>query len=663
MARGPPRGDGEGGVELLDHPRHDRAPGRVLDLRAPHAEHLAEVAIARGCVGPRPPTIALSKEADAARGAIDSVIQIKPPFVDKLIEQCADLKRFLMTGARQKLGSIAGGSNLEKLDPLCETLGNILVRMELWDVGMSSVVLCLDLLATGVMSYSASLPVYKSWMQTQSKRKHDGAAVEASNEPYLHTVVLLCKKLNFLNRSVYPKYNKRIPGGCETHDALLWCLYFAASSNFGQQTKSAHCDSKVHEAVQAFLEVVNLAACSLVDCEALGSVDASGALGLVLRTDIDALSKIVEGQPDLDNPGPSMFCGLPHFADAKSASMIIQQIVHGPMHMPSLQDPVGEPLSKSSTQNLVAVYANVASIMAIAAHVKVFVVDGGATIKTEAASFEYRAVTLLNCLQSLVRQVREKLAADDLQTLDSKGHRLRFGVFWCGSWLNCIDEFWTLACASFFHSLGDLILQVSTKVEKHLPHWGAWITDDAFDCELSKVHILDNTFKQHFAPTNEILENCLGHAEVAGQTLANMAFKDIEGMQAVVSFASGINASLEHYLLVQGALAAILCHGTTAKGQAMAQKVLAVNSADTTLKKLPRSLQSVIERLSEGDRSNLSILKGAKFSKSETASTSAQALSGATASTSAQDPLPALLRPYPLTPLLGPHPPRPRPSR
>lgn len=156
---------------------------------------------------------------------------MKSPFADKLIEQCADLKRFLSTGAKMKLGSIAGGTHMEKLDQLCNSLGNIPTRMGLWDAGMTSVLLCLDLEANGVMSYSVSLPAYKSYVQAQSKRRHDGTAVEASTEPYLQTVVSFCKKVNFLKRSAYPKYNKRIPGGTTTCLRACSSLRTATSGN------------------------------------------------------------------------------------------------------------------------------------------------------------------------------------------------------------------------------------------------------------------------------------------------------------------------------------------------------------------------------------------------------------------------------------------------
>lgn len=347
---------------------------------------------------------------------------------------------------------------------------------------------------------------------------------------------------------------------------------------------ATHCESKVHEAVNTLVTTLGLSFCTLVDRESMSSADAGSALGSILRADLVALNKQVEANCDFANPSAPMLMSLPHFVDAKSAAMVAQQVVHAPLFLPPLQDAGGEPLAKGTLQQLMACYANVASIMALAARVKCHIADAEVALNENGVSFDFKQATLLVSLRAMVRQVQDHLASVDMQALDSKGHQLRFGVFWCCSWLGCVEAFWRLSCDSFFSGIRNLVTNIANKVEKHLPHRSAWVTDDDFDCELSKGHIIDNSFRASFPTANEQLDNFLAHADAASHSLQGKPFKDIDGMQTVVAFATGINSSLEHYLLVQGALSAILCHGDTGKGQGMAQKILMVNMSDNTTK-------------------------------------------------------------------------------
>lgn len=141
------------------------------------------------------------------------------------------------------------------------------------------------------------------------------------------------------------------------------------------------------------------------------------------------------------------------------------------------------------------------------------------------------------------------------------------------------------------------------------------MTDESFNHELAQSQILDNPFRLEFGPKSDLLSDILKIGNEATVVLDFGSSKQKSGVSTAFEFAHGITASINTYLVVQGACNAIMTHGHSLKGQPLAKKVLSfIEGAGDESKavKVPKSLANHVRRLSEGDRSELPLLEPVK---------------------------------------------------
>ena len=144
-------------------------------------------------------------------------------------------------------------------------------------------------------------------------------------------------------------------------------------------------------------------------------------------------------------------------------------------------------------------------------------------------------------------------------------------------------------------------------------HIGSWLSywilvQDNFNAALAQAEILESPNRGEIQVRHTKLSNFLSEAEQASQLLLQKAYEDLEEYGDILSIATSTDAAAEHYTLVEKALNALLTHGQTAKGPALAQKITAHNAKDDTAQKLPRCLQVACAALAEGDRSAIPVL-------------------------------------------------------
>mmetsp|Transcript_14578 Transcript_14578/g.29533 ORF Transcript_14578/g.29533 Transcript_14578/m.29533 type:complete len:1421 (-) Transcript_14578:87-4349(-) len=550
---------------------------------------------------------------EQVKDAVAATAGERAAHMDTALGQCKDLGRFLESTLKPKLAKI-NGDHAQKVDRLISNLGAIPLRASLWDASLSSMLLCMELAQHGPLSYTSALPAFRRHMQQAAFRKQEGAAPTGAQgpEPYMATVLALCKRVKYLQQNEYPKHIKRTP--MNSPKALDYCVYFALRSSLGQAVLRIHCEQKVQESMASLTLAWDLQSCIVGDKGRLldYNTNPDELLSMLVRCDPGPLNESVGLHCNFSSPTAPALAALPHLVDTRTAAMVIQQVAQGPLHISCLQAEGGEPLDKAAVLQLATIHANLATIKGLACRVHQTIVLGGLAMDAKRESYDRAQFGLLLSLQEAIKQVHETLASEDVRALDTKNHRLHFTMYWCDQWLDGVKCFAGRACSKFLADLRAQISSVASVLDKNLPRWDTFITESDFNADLADEHIVNHAFRHQFPSHNDTLANLLEDAGECAKALTGKDFGQQPGATATISFAQGINMSVDHYLLVQGGVLAILCYADSGKGQAMARKVLSVNSEEATTKKLPASVRLALERLSEGDVSNLPTRAGQK---------------------------------------------------
>jgi len=222
---------------------------------------------------------------------------------------------------------------------------------------------------------------------------------------------------------------------------------------------------------------------------------------------------------------------------------------------------------------------------------------------------------LLQAAASTAKQVRDSLQGESVTNIEGSAEqqvRLHFTMFFATQWVLAILVYLDLAVNKVFTNILEHISGLCRTMEKALPKWELFLTDTEFNAELAQEQILENPHRPNFARDHGLLGNLLIDSEEAAKVLRNASFKDMDGFTTTVQLANNLHETVIHYLLIQGALNAVISHGNSQKGPPLAQKVKALNDSPDTKKKLPLTLKVIVDSLAEGDRSSLPALPTSK---------------------------------------------------
>lgn len=558
----------------------------------------------------------LHKALDLLQTALESAIGTLHTTGDEVVQAGSSVRTFISEFAKAKFASIGGVDLCADLDVWCEKLQVIPVRFATWLASLEGALEVVTLCQRGVLSYADALREYQDHKEQAPKGESKSMVRSAGVKPYLSVVISLSKHFqHVVENGPMCAYKNRVPG-TSTKD-FESCFMFLHQNLFAQKVYARHCTEKINEGTSSFVASCELHRCILSDEKALQELGAEEVLPAMVRGDLSPLSTLVANVCDFSEHSTSL-AGLPHMDCAKALHTLVNRVMHDTMVLDAFQHSDGAPLTKDMLSQLISVYSNTATAIRIAAYVHETIIKSP-EIATDSQSGKFLPGQLgaLLALRTLARQVHDAWSsetwkqAEKMQVGDEMlPTNLKFTSYHGIQWSLGLRIFVSKAIDVYFDKVREAVQSQAALLEKHLPKWELFLSDTMLNVELCQSQVLDHPFRPHFNKQNDLLMAYLSDAREAARLLLNCnTLEDLKSHGTIVQYAESILMSVDHYLLIQGALNAILTHGHSPKGPPLAQKVLAFNADEATTKKLPLQLRSVVERLAEGDRSALPALE------------------------------------------------------
>jgi hypothetical protein len=356
------------------------------------------------------------------------------------------------------------------------------------------------------------------------------------------------------------------------------------------------------EGVDSFLKAVEPGVFGTVP-DNMGQYTVRLLLPLLIRAEFKPMADIVTKTCNFSQLFYPVIHNLPHLEDVKTVGTLVQRVVAVDLFVPALQLQGGRPLSKASLGLTLSAHANLATLRMLAtkAFVSLIVDDEAANI--DGVNQEHLCLVL--CLKNTSVSVLDSLSSESHGAIDGENANLIHSVAFCKQWVVGL-QFWLKQLVQhYFVRIGECIDTLALTLEKRLPHWTMFISDSEWNPELAQKQILEHEFRSEFSPLTDSLALLLSQLQEAIKVLDADPYLESKSLKQMVGYAETMELSLRHYLLIQGALNAILSWGMESKGVTLAQKIIAFNKSDETKTKLPSPLLVILSRLAEGDRTTL----------------------------------------------------------